>query len=229
MRGEEPILVRTNGIHPFVPGERIYIENTKLFDRNTLISPNVNPGLAGTSFIMSPTNTDVGDKGVTTFNALNDRAIVQGTTTEFSAGEGYRTFQIQDDSGNPITMNSISPTGETYFELFMKNCSGMRLGEGFMNVFDGGNLDQSWEDAASSDPPDWSRLNYPVVYGTRGVNGENPDPGGNSDRVATRFILAQGGLAYTLVPGGAPRVDNRIGLAKALAKFISDNVKGETA
>jgi len=229
VRGEEPILVRTNGIHPFVPGERIYIENTKLFDRNTLISPNVNPGLAGTSFIMSPTNTDVGDKGVTTFNALNDRAIVQGTTTEFSAGEGYRTFQIQDDSGNPITMNSISPTGETYFELFMKNCSGMRLGEGFMNVFDGGNLDQSWEDAASSDPPDWSRLNYPVVYGTRGVNGENPDPGGNSDRVATRFILAQGGLAYTLVPGGAPRVDNRIGLAKALAKFISDNVKGETA
>ena len=224
VRGEEPILVRTNGIHPFVPGERIYIENTKLFDRNTLISPNINPGLAGTSFIMSPTNTDVGDKGQTTSNAAGDRVIVDGTTTNFSAGEGYRTFQIQDDSGNPITMNSISPTGETYFELFMKNCSGMRLGEGAMSFFEVDNLNQSWEDGLG----DWSRLNYPVVYGTRGVNGENPQPGGDSDRVATRFILAQGGLAYTLVPGGAPRVDNRIGLAKAVAKFISDNIKGET-
>ena len=226
VRGEEPILVRTNGVHPFVPGERIYIENTKLFDRNTLISPNVNPGLAGTSFIMAPTNTDVGDKGLATTNAAGDRDIVQATTTEFSAGEGYRTFQIQDDLGNIITMNSISPTGETYFELFMKNCSGMRSGEGDMSFFTGGSsLNQSWEDGLGA----WSRLNYPVVYGIRGVNDENPDPGGDSDNVATRFILAQGGLAYTLVPGGAPRVDNRIGLAKALAKFISDNVKGETA
>jgi hypothetical protein len=53
------------------------------------------------------------------------------------------------------------------------------------------------------------------------VNDENPEPGGDSDVVATRFILAVDGTAYTIKPGGSPRIDNRVALAKAISSFIA--------
>lgn len=216
VRAEEPILIRTNGVHSFVPGERIYIENTKIFDRNTLISPNVNPGLAGTSFIVGPNTTDVGGKGIA--ETLPGGFVVsQATTTEFEAGTGTRSIPLVDDFGNPITMGTISPNGKTYWELFMENCQGMRVDQGATTVWTTANLNGSWESGLGT----WSNLNYPIVYGNRGVNDENPDPGGFSDVVATRFILAVDGTAYTIKPGGSPRIDNRVALAKAISSFIA--------
>lgn len=218
VRAEEPILIRTNGVHSFVPGERIYIENTKIFDRNTLISPNINPGLAGTSFIVGPDTNDVGGKGVS--ETLPGGFVVsEGTATNFLAGTGTRAVPLVDDFGNPITMGTISPNGKTYWELFIQNCQGMRVDEGAISVWDNANLNQSWEGGFG----DWSTLNYPIVYGNRGVNGDidNPEPGGDSDVVATRFILAVDGTAYTIKPGGSPRIDNRVALAKAISSFIA--------
>jgi hypothetical protein len=216
VRAEEPILIRTNDIHSFVPGERIYIENTKIFDRNTLISPNANPGLAGTSFIVGPNTTDVGGKGIA--ETLPGGFVVsQATTTEFEAGTGTRAVPLVNNSGNPITMGTISPNGKTYWELLMENCQGMRVDQGATTIWATDNLNQSWETGLGS----WSNLNYPIVYGNRGVNDENPDPGGRSDVVATRFILAVDGTAYTIKPGGSPRIDNRVALAKAISSFIA--------
>jgi hypothetical protein len=216
VRAEEPILIRTNGIHSFVPGERIYIENTKIFDRNTLISPNTNPGLAGTSFIVGPNTIDVGGKGIA--ETLPGGFVVsQATITEFEAGTGTRAIPLLDDFGNPITMGTISPNGKTYWELFMENCQGMRVDQGATTIWTTSNLNGSWESGLGT----WSNLNYPIVYGNRGVNDENPEPGGDSDVVATRFILAVDGTAYTIKPGGSPRIDNRVALAKAISSFIA--------
>jgi hypothetical protein len=152
------------------------------------------------------------------------------TTTYVEEGTGiaytsYRvrnattfSFQLEDVStGIGLTPSTIMPNGKKlidYFaEAYVPNTSIA------LSPWTTANRSELYGNSNT-----WSRVGYPVIYASVDVDGNAPSTGtGEGDiQNVTRSLLSIEGEAYKLIPGGKDPVDNRVGLAKLIAKVISD-------
>lgn len=174
-----------------------------------------------------------GDIVTLRFNRLFD--VNPGPPTFIEEGTGiaytsYRvrnsvvnSFQLEDvNTGNPITPSTIMPDGR-------------RLIDSFADVYVATNNSAQipyWTDVNQGQlygatGSGWSLPPHPIIYASQDTEGDNAPVGTGAGDVATltRALLSIEGEAYTLVPGGKHPIDNRVGLAKAIAKFIADTSK----
>jgi hypothetical protein len=165
-----------------------------------------------------------GDIVTIRFNRLFDTNayVPEGTGIAYTS---YRvrnattfSFQLENVStGIGLTPSTIMPNGKKLIDYFAESYVPNTTVN--LDRWTTGNRSQLYGDSNS-----WSKVGYPVIYSDVDVDG-NPPPDnsdtGNTSKL-TRSLLSIEGEAYKLIPGGKDPVDNRVGLAKLIAKVISD-------
>lgn len=170
-----------------------------------------------------------GDTVTLRFNRLFDVNPGPPTFVEEGTGIAYtsyrvrnslqNSFQLEDLNGNPITPSTIMPNGR-------------KLIDNFADVYKPANNTSTIPNWTISDQSElygapgstWSLPPHPIIYASQDVQGNDAPVGTEVGDIATltRALLSIEGEAYTLVPGGKHPIDNRVGLAKAISKFIAD-------
>lgn len=195
IRETERIRVRSNN-HGFSDGDKIYIRYTQTA---------TDPAL-GTFIDPDPSN----NTGLAGTSYIITEASTHG-------------FALNDEGGNPITVSSTMPNGQKLIDTYVNT---FKFNTVDFNYWSG--ADRNEEFGGTTALGDWyPETGVPIVYGQDDIDGNNAPTGdGTGDRCPlTRCLLSIFGEAYTVKPGGQLPVDNRIGLAKAISSFISDQTQ----
>lgn len=145
--------------------------------------------------------------------------IIVSNNHPFTNGDTINLYLTTDSRG--LLYESVTGLGFTSYRVVNSNTNTIQLEDFSGNLITAGTI------APNGKP----LVEY--VYGLLrsaggfiGPNGENESPFGNDSRSAfTRFYaISSGGRVYS-VGTGIPPVDNRIGLTKAIADFISQTSK----
>ena len=195
IRETERIRVRSND-HGFNDGDKIYIRYTQTA---------TDPAL-GTFIDPDPSN----NTGLAGTSYIITEASTHG-------------FALNDEGGNPITVSSTMPNGQKLIDTYVNT---FKFNTVDFNFWSGGDRNEEFGGATALG--DWyPETGVPIVYGQDDIDGNNAPTGdGTGDRCPlTRCLLSIFGEAYTVKPGGQLPVDNRIGLAKAISSFISDQTQ----
>jgi hypothetical protein len=158
------------------------------------------------------------------FNRLFDTKtfVPEGTGIAFTSyvvrNTTINTFQLEiPGTGNLLVPSTIMPNGKKLIDYFSEAYTPLTSG---LTYWTSSNASQLYGDSS------WSIQPHPVIYANQDANGISTSPitsDGFGDRARlTRSLLSIEGEAYTLAPGGSHPIDRRVGLAKAIAKFIAD-------
>lgn len=156
------------------------------------------------------------------FNRLFDTKtfVEEGTGIAFTSyivrNPTINTFQLEDLNTNALLIAStIMPNGKKLIDYFKENFTPLTVG---LTRWSSANSSQLYGDSS------WSIQPHPVIYADVTADGTNtsPDNGPGDRSRITRSLISIEGEAYTLVPDGKHPIDKRVGLAKAIAKFIAD-------
>jgi len=195
IRETERIRVRSNN-HGFNDGDKIYIRYTQTA---------TDPAL-GTFIDPDPSN----NTGLAGTSYIITEASTHG-------------FALNDEGGNPITVSSTMPNGQKLIDTYVNT---FKFNTVNFNYWSGNDRNEEFGGATALG--DWyPETGVPIVYGEEDIDGNDAPTGtGNGDKCPlTRCLLSIFGEAYTIKPGGQLPVDNRIGLAKAISSFISDQTQ----